>query len=85
MLAPRTFLCLIGSLSRKFYNSFVRGGRYSYSNGSLDYRGSYGYYWESRVSNANYAHNLYFGSAYLDPQGHDFHKGFGFSLRCLAR
>ena len=64
--------------------SFVRGGYYNYSNGNLDYRGSYGYYWEARVYNANYAYSLCFGSTNLNPQSNR-NKGYGFSLRCLAR
>ena len=63
---------------------FVRGGYYSYSNGNLYYRGSYGYYWESRVYNATYAYSLLFYSTGLVPQN-NYYKGYGFSARCVAR
>ncbi|MBQ2660142.1 hypothetical protein IJF86_01885, partial [Candidatus Saccharibacteria bacterium] len=64
--------------------SFVRGGNYSYGNGSLFYRGSNGYYWESRVDGAAVAYYLYFYSTYLHPQ-YNSGKGYGFSARCVAR
>ena len=64
--------------------SFVRGGYYFYSNGNLNNRGSYGYYWESKVYGAASAYFLYFYSTYLYPQNGNS-KGNGFSARCVAR
>ena len=64
--------------------SFVRGGDYYCSNGTLYGRGSYGYYWEARVGNASNAYLLNFYSTNLGPQNAS-NKGYGFSLRCLAR
>ena len=65
--------------------SFVRGGLYNYSNGNLNYRGSNGYYWESKVYNAANAYGLGFYSAYLNHQNYYYYKGYGFSARCVAR
>ena len=62
----------------------VRGGLYNYSNGSLDLRGSYGYYWESKVYSATNAYYLLFYSTLLFPQN-NYNKGNGFSARCVAR
>ena len=64
--------------------SFVRGGYYVYSHGSLYYRGSFGYYWESKVYDATYAYYLRFYSTFLSPQN-NYSKGDGFSARCVAR
>ena len=64
--------------------SFVRGGYYLYSGGNLNYRGSNGYYWESRVGSGTTAYGLGFYSTDLTPQYGNL-KGYGFSLRCLAR
>ena len=64
--------------------SFVRGGRYNYSDGSLNDRGSLGYYWETSVYAASLAYRLSFNSTGLLPQ-YNGNLGYGFSLRCLAR
>ena len=64
--------------------SFVRGGYYNYSNGILDLRGSDGFYWETRVNSGAIAYHLDFYSTNLRPQ-YSSNKGYGFSLRCLAR
>ncbi len=51
------------------------------SDGSLDYRGTHGFYWSSIQDNATYGRNLYFDSSgsslYFDD------KAYGFSVRCL--
>ena len=64
--------------------SFVRGGNYYYSNGSLYNRGSNGYYWETRVNSGTLAYFLTFYSTSLRPQYY-YNKGYGFPLRCLVR
>ena len=61
--------------------SFVYAGYYYYRNGNLDYRGDYGYYWESMVYNATDAYYLFFYSTRLGPQ-YNNGKGYGRSIRC---
>lgn len=58
------------------------GVAYNYSNGSLSYVGSLGYYWSSTVYNASRAYNLYFDSSYVYPQDYS-NKGYGFSVRLV--
>jgi uncharacterized protein (TIGR02145 family) len=55
-------------------------GRRSYSNGSLLYVGSSGYYWSSTVAGTN-SRNLYFSSsnAYMN----SYRRAWGFSVRCI--
>ena len=64
--------------------SFVRGGWYSYSNGSLGEVGSGGLYWEGEVLNTTNAQYLSFWSTGLNPQ-RDSSKGHGWSIRCVVR
>jgi hypothetical protein len=56
-------------------------GYLDYSDGSLHFRGSCGYYWSSTQHDATYGRHLYFSS------GHSVmsynYKAFGFTLRCL--
>ena len=59
--------------------AFLRSGDYGYSGGGLSNRTSDGYYWSDRLSNS-----LDFSSSVLRPQGGSA-RGYGFSLRCLAR
>lgn len=55
------------------------------SGGSLDSQGTNGNYWSATAaSTATNAYDLYFGSSYLHPQRAD-NKGYGFSVRCVAR
>ena len=55
---------------------------YLYQNdGSLSYRGSYGYYWSSNQYDASYSHFLYFGVG-ASGMYYDL-KAYGFSIRCV--
>ena len=63
---------------------FLRAGYYYYSGGGLISRASYGYYWLHRRNSITNAYNLLFFSDYLYPQN-NYHRGLGYSLRCLAR
>ena len=64
--------------------SFIRGGYYYYSNGSLSDRGERGSYWESKVADADNAWILWFGPTLLIPQLNG-DKGNGYSIRCVVR
>ena len=55
-------------------------GYRSYSNGSLGYVGTYGYYWSSTVSGTSSRYlNFSSSNAIMDT----FYRAFGFSVRCL--
>jgi hypothetical protein len=56
-------------------------GSLLYSSGSLDTRGSRGYYWSSTQSDNSYGWILYFssGNCYMS----NYYKAYGFSSRCL--
>ena len=62
--------------------SFIRSGLYYL--GSLNNRGSYGYYWSAVASSSTGAYFLYFSSGSLNPQSGD-NKYAGFSVRCVSR
>lgn len=57
----------------------MSGYRY-YSNGSLNYVGSYGYVWLSSAHSQKFAYSLSFDSSYVDPQDYNF-RADGFSVR----
>ena len=57
-------------------------GYRSNSGGTLDERGSYGYYWSSTVNGAS-AYTLYFSSGSVSPAGSS-NRLLGFSVRCVA-
>ncbi len=57
-------------------------GYLGYSDGSLNFRGSNGYYWSSTQSGATYGWSLYFTSSY-SAMGSSFYKSGGFSARCV--
>jgi Fibrobacter succinogenes major domain (Fib_succ_major). len=59
-------------------------GYRNYSNGTLNYRGFYGYYWSSTVNNASDAHYMYFSSAGQTTYS-DAYKSHGLSVRCVAK
>ena len=64
--------------------NFLRSGYYNYDSGSLNYRTSRGYYWSGHYYSITNSHLLDFYSTRLYPQvGYD--RGYGYSLRCLAR
>ena len=52
-------------------------------NGSVYNQGSYGYFWSSTVSDANYAYYLYLLSSGVRPANRNY-KYRGFSVRCVA-
>ena len=64
--------------------SFLRSGYYHWQAASRNYRGSNGYYWESRIYSVTYANYLGFFSSSLRPQD-DNNRGYGFSVRCVSR
>ena len=55
----------------------------SYSSGSLDYVGSYGYYWSSSTSGTFDALHLFFYSGVFDAH-FGSSKAYGFSVRCVV-
>jgi uncharacterized protein (TIGR02145 family) len=57
------------------------GFRY-YSDGTLYYRGLYGIYWSSTVTNGTSAYYLYFYSS--SQHTNNTNKFYGFSVRCVA-
>ena len=64
--------------------NFNRPGDYNYSSGNLYYRGASGHFWTSMAYNAARAFNFDFSSSDYRPwMTHE--KGFGFSVRCVAR
>ena len=63
---------------------FTRSGYYDYTNGSLSYQSSYGYYWSHTPDDKTYAYGLRFGSTSLYPR-YSYYRGRGFPLRCLVR
>ena len=56
-------------------------GRLYHSNGALDSRGSYGYYWSSTQHSSTNGYHLYFHSSYSG--GHNNNKAYGFGVRGL--
>ena len=65
-------------------SDFNRNGVYYYESGSLGGRNSSGRYWESDLASTANARLLGFTTDSLDPQS-QFHKGYGWSIRCLGR
>ena len=65
---------------------FVRSGAYYY-NGNINNLGPYGNYWSSTASNTASAYGLYFYSTNVDPQNSNTlgYRGYGYSVRCVAR
>jgi len=62
----------------------TRAGVYDYSNGNLLAQSSYGYYWSCRIASFAGSYRLDFHYGFVNSQ--DFsHRGFAFSVRCLAR
>ena len=74
---------IMGKRLRHFPNNFLGSGT-AYG-GSLNRRGSYGYYWSSTAHNAYFAYNLYFESTdVVDPGSGTSTKFSGRAIRCLA-
>ena len=67
---------------RSFPNNFLYSGNAYISN--INGRGSFGYYWSSSASGANYAYNLILNSSALYPGTYDYTKFNGFTVRCVV-
>ena len=76
-LGAKASKVLRGYPSNYLYSGDVYGG-------SLDYRGSSGYYWSSTARNYNHAYYLNLGSSYVGPGTNYSGKYGGNSLRCIA-
>ena len=57
------------------------GYRY-FTNGALNFRGYFGFYWSS-AENGSYAYSLYFTSSSVYPPI-NYNRTYGFSVRCIA-
>ena len=57
----------------------VYSGRYSY--GSLDYTGSYGYWWSATARSSYSQYNLYYNGGNLNTDSYG--KSCGLSVRCV--
>ena len=67
---------------RAYPNNFVySGGIYG---GSVNNRGSYGYFWSSTANSSRYAYNLYLGSSDVNPGTNNNNKYSGRTVRCVA-
>ena len=65
---------------------FVRSGYYDYNNGNIGNLGSLGYYWSSTASATTRTYRLSFDGSNVHPQSYNYsYRGYGFSLRCVAR
>jgi len=62
----------------------ARAGGYSCNNGGLGRQSSDAYYWSHRIYSSAGSYYLDFGSGSVSPQYGD-RRGYGFSVRCLAR
>jgi uncharacterized protein (TIGR02145 family) len=73
------------STGKKFGNNLMlpAAGLRSYENGTLNYRGNYGFYWSSTEYGTNSAWNLLFYSSGADDADSNFRSN-GFSVRCIA-
>ena len=63
---------------------FTRPGDYSCNDGSLYNQSSGGFYWSRTRNGTTDAYRLYFYSTRLYPR-YNYDRGYGFTLRCLAR
>ena len=73
-----------GSLAmRQIPLSIPFTGYYYWSNGALNDRGSYGYFWSSTAYSTSNARSLDFGASLISPQSSG-NKVYGFSVRCVV-
>jgi len=65
---------------------FIRSGNYNYNGGTLLAQGTGGYFSSATAKSGAYSYHLRFSSSggYLDPQ-FSRGKGFGLTIRCVAR
>jgi len=62
----------------------ARAGAYDYDDGVLYGQSSYGDYWSRRIVSSTNSYRLRFYSGLVSPQD-NYTRGYGFSVRCLAR
>ena len=67
---------------RKYPNNFVYSG--SVYSGSVNDRGSYGYYWSSTARSSIYAYYLNLDSSDVYPGTYILNKYYGWTIRCVA-
>ena len=72
-----------GGQSKGPTDFWIAGGYHSWSDGSLQYVGSGGYYWSAGPSSNTYGCHLYFSSGSVDLQGNSL-RSFGFSVRPVS-
>ncbi|MBQ6320709.1 hypothetical protein IJI17_00575, partial [Candidatus Saccharibacteria bacterium] len=73
-----------GSLAmRQIPLSIPFTGYYDWTNGALNARGSYGFFWSSTAYSTSNARSLNFGASSINPQ-HYSSKVYGFSVRCVV-
>ncbi|MBQ6394607.1 hypothetical protein IJH97_02560, partial [Candidatus Saccharibacteria bacterium] len=63
---------------------FIRSGFYRWNGGTLGRQGTTGYFWSATAKSDTNAYYLIFNSGYLVPQSSN-NKGYGFTVRCVAR
>jgi hypothetical protein len=61
---------------------YPAAGYRSYSNGSVNYQGTRGYYWSSTAIDSSYGDRLYFNSSTVLPSNYSYYA-FGVSVRCV--
>ena len=64
------------------YLKMPMAGFRRYDDADVSDVGSFGFYWSSTPSNANYAYNLGFDSSDIYPQNY-IYRSYGFSVRCF--
>ncbi|MDO4747444.1 MAG: hypothetical protein Q4A70_03880, partial [Candidatus Saccharibacteria bacterium] len=73
----------VANLLRSYPNNYLYSG---YVNGgSLNIRGSYGYYWSSTAYNSYSAYYLYLDSSNVYPGTSYNYKYYGRAVRCLSQ
>ena len=73
---------LSGGLLAKNLNLKANGWK-DYNNGSLNYSGTYGYWWSSTASNTTNHYYLVYGTSSGLYSGYDDYRYYGFSVRCV--
>ncbi|MDO4747469.1 MAG: hypothetical protein Q4A70_04015, partial [Candidatus Saccharibacteria bacterium] len=73
----------VANLLRSYPNNYLYSGYVS--GGSLDGRGSYGYYWSSTAFSSNGAYRLTLGRSSVYPGTDRNNKYYGRAVRCLSQ
>ena len=63
--------------------NFTQAGGYNWMSKKMDHRGDNAFYWMSTAYDEDNAYRLSSQTTYIKPQG-NYHKGYGFSVRCVA-